>query len=110
MVKRLGALTLVAFVATTATAGPAAAEQRLSIDRAKHAIRTALRAEFQGGVQKGSLRLDCAHAGAKVRCGVGLDDRRDRPWSGHASARIARPGGAVPRVVTQFRMRRTSAP
>jgi hypothetical protein len=108
MLKRLGAfsvLTLVALAATTAV--PAAADAALSIDGAKQAIRSAVRGDFEGGIAKGTLRLDpCTRDGSAVRCQIDLEDQRGHVWCGRGSAWPGEAAYGKSRTVTRFHLHR----
>jgi hypothetical protein len=108
MIKRLGAFSVLTLVALAATgAAPAAAEGPISVDGAKRAIRSALKADFDGGIVDGSLRLSgCFREDHAVRCGVRLEDQRGRAWCGRGSAWPEDEGADATRIVTRFHLRR----
>lgn len=108
MVKRLGAFSVLTLVALAATGvAPAAAGNGISVDRAKQAIRTTLHADFEGGIEKGSLTLaPCARDGIAVRCRINLADTRGRTWCGRGSAWPGEASGDLTRTVTRFHVHR----
>jgi hypothetical protein len=110
MLKRIGAFSTLTLIALAATgAAPAGADGPISVEGAKRAIRSALHADFDGGIAKGSLKLGpCFREQHAVRCGVVLEDGRGRSWHGRGSAWPEPADGAITRTITRFHLHRAT--
>ncbi len=107
MVIRLCALPVLIIVTAAVTAPVTAlADHGVGISQAKKAVRSTLDAEFTngGGVKKGSLDLTCKRDGELVRCGIRMQDRRDRRWCGHSSVKPGHQAGK-PITITHYNVR-----